>query len=319
MNLSQILQVIRKHNRILISTHANPDADALSSSLALALWLKALKKKVCIVHQDPVPEWLRFLPHSKSIQMIKNSKSFEYDLSIILDCGDLERVGNVLRRIDKKKPVINLDHHITNDRFGTYNYVDSKASSTCEIVFDLITKARGRLTKDMAVLLYAGIMTDTGSFRFENTTAKTHAIASQLLQCSLPVFELYNKLYEGIPVVDLKRFTALLNAAEILFDGQVASVQLPRNIQKQFKGRFDLRDKLFTFLRSFKGIEVLVIFSEQKKEKTRVNFRSQSTFDVARLSTQFGGGGHKRASGCVLNVSLIQAQKQILNAIRKEL
>ena len=319
MSLSTILKVLKKSKNILISTHASPDADALCSCVAAALWLTSLKKKVCIVNQDHVPQWLQFLPHISSVKMIKQSKSFSYDLALILDCGDLPRVGNVVGRLEKGKPIINIDHHITNDFFGTHNYVDVKASSTCEIIFDLLTQARARLTKDIALLIYAGIVTDTGSFRFENTTAKTHAIAAKILEYGVPVFELYNKLYEGIPVVDLKKFTTLLNEAEILFNGKVACVVLPKDIQKKFKGRFDLRDKLFTFLRSFKGIEVFVIFTEQNKNKTRVNFRSQSYVDVARIASLFSGGGHKRASGCVVAAPIEKSQKKILAAIRKNL
>ena len=319
MTFSAILKAIKKSKNILISTHANPDADALCSCLAAALWLKTLKKKVCVVHLDRVPQWLRFLPHTDSIRMIHQSKDFDYDLALILDCGDLARTGNVERRLDKQKTIINIDHHVTNDRFGTINYVDLKASSTCEIIFDLLTRAGARLTRDIAMLLYSGIMTDSGSFRFENTTAKTHAVASRLLEHSFNVFELYNRLYEGVPVEDLKKFTALLNSAEILFNGKVATVALSKNIQKKFKGRFDLRDKLFTFLRTFKGIEVLVIFTEQKKNKTRVNFRSQSYVDVARVAALFGGGGHKRASGCALDYSLEKSQKKILTVLRKQL
>ena len=171
----------------------------------------------------------------------------------------------------------------------------------------------------MAILLYAGIVTDTGSFRYDCTTARTHEIAGELLRFNLSVSNLYDQLYVGIPVKELKIFSRLVDRAQLLYANQVACIEMPKAVQKKFSGEFDVRDRIFSFLRSVEGIEVIVIFTEQEPNITRANFRSLGKFDVARLAAHFGGGGHAKASGCSIKGNIKQAKHTVLAAIRKGL
>lgn len=314
-----VLSVIRRHQKFLVSTHHNPDADAVSSALAMAIYLKSLGKKVQVLNEDDCPQWLEFLPGSSMFKKVSDVKKADYDAAIVLDCGDLKRVGGVKKFIQEGKPLVNIDHHVTNDRFGSINVVQTKASSTCEMIFDLLQEARCPLNKNLALLLYAGIMTDTGSFRFENTSAHSHAVAEKLMSFKFSAAHMYDRLYVGIPVVDMKMFSEVIHKAQLLDNNRVYCVSLTKQEVDCFSKSFDLKEKLFTFLRTMEGIEVVVILTELHAKEIRVNLRSQKDFDVASLAQQFDGGGHKKAAGCKIHDSLAKAQKIICSAIHEKL
>jgi phosphoesterase RecJ-like protein len=171
----------------------------------------------------------------------------------------------------------------------------------------------------MAELLYAGIMTDTGSFRYENTTSATHRVVSELLMHGLKVDELYNRLYAGVPVGDLKLFLNAIARVELFKEGRLAVISLRQREPSKFSKDFDLREKIFSFLRAVKGVEVIVIFSEVGGRQTKANFRSQSAFDVARLAAALGGGGHRKASGCTVKGGFAIVRNKIISMIVKGL
>ena len=314
-----VLNIIRRHQKFLVITHHNPDADAVSSSLAMASYLKSLGKKVQALNEDDCPEWLKFLPGTSMFKKLGGVKPAAYDVAIVLDCGDMERMGGVNKVIDKSKLLINIDHHVTNTKFGSVNVVHTKASSTCEMIFDLLQEARHGLNKNLALLLYAGIMTDTGSFRYENTSAHCHAIVEELMGFKFSTADMYNRLYVGIPVADMKLFTDVIHKAQLLDGNRVYCVALPKKLKDRFSNSFDLNEKIFTFLRSMEGIEVVVILTELNPKEIKINLRSQKDFDVASLAQQFNGGGHKKASGCKIYEPLRLAQKTICSAIHQRL
>jgi phosphoesterase RecJ-like protein len=313
------LQIIRRYRKFLVTSHHNPDADAVSSALAMALFLKSLDKQVHVLNEDACPEWLKFLPGTSLLKKASDVKKLDYEAAIVLDCGDLERVGGVKDFIQKGRPLVNIDHHVTNDSFGTVNIIQSKASSTCEMIFDLLKQAKHPLNKNLAILLYAGIMTDTGSFRYDNTSAHSHAVAEELMTFKISAAQMYERLYIGIPVADMKIFTDVIHKAQLLDGNRVYCVSLTKRVKESFSNKFDLNEKLFTFLRSMEGIEVVVILTELKSKEIRVNLRSQKDFDVASLAQQFDGGGHIKAAGCKIYDSLPNAQKLICSAIHKRL
>ncbi|MDE1921153.1 MAG: bifunctional oligoribonuclease/PAP phosphatase NrnA [Candidatus Omnitrophica bacterium] len=315
-----VLNIIRLHERFLVTTHHNPDADAVASALSLGLYLKSLGKKVHVLNEDACPQWLKFLPATAMFKKASCVRRADHDAVIILDCGDLQRVGPEVKEFMREgRPVVVIDHHVTNERFGDVNVVKPKASSTCELIFDLFKEAKYPLNRNVAILLYAGIMTDTGSFRFENTTAYCHAVAEELLAFKFSASRMYDRLYTGIPVGDMKKFTDTIHEARLLDNNRVFCVALSRKTVDGFSKSFDLKEKLFSFLRSIEGIEVAVILTELNPQEVRVNLRSQNHFDVARLAQDFDGGGHQKAAGCKICGSLQQAQKIIAKAIHERL
>ncbi|MBI4309288.1 MAG: bifunctional oligoribonuclease/PAP phosphatase NrnA [Candidatus Omnitrophica bacterium] len=318
-NIKQALNFLRRHRKFLITTHLKPDADAAASALAMALFLKSMGKKVQVINEDALPQWLGFLPQAQLFNKASTVKVLDYDAAIVLDCGDLNRAGKARKFLSDHKPILNIDHHITNDRFGDVRLITGNASSTCEILFELLKAARCRLNKNLALLLYAGIMTDTGSFRFENTSARTHAIIAALMAFGIKAQELYQRLYVGIPVKDIQLFTKVVHSARLLLNHQAYCVPLPQKVNAAFSRSFDLKEKLFTFLRSVEGIEVVVILTEINSKETRINLRSQGDFDVAKLALKFNGGGHRKAAGGKVYAGLAAAQKQIVAAISRQL
>ncbi|MFA5261916.1 MAG: bifunctional oligoribonuclease/PAP phosphatase NrnA [Candidatus Omnitrophota bacterium] len=317
--MKTIIRVIKKHKTFLISTHVNPDPDALCSELALAGFLRARGKKVLIVNHKPLPQQFRFLPGSSEIKSYKEGQQLAYDVAIVVDCGDLDRIGKVQDLLQEGKALINIDHHITNDRFGDINLVQPKASSTAEVLYDLLAAAKHALTKDLAMHLYIGIMTDTGSFRYENTSARTHAIVAKLMEFKYSVPALYRKLYEMISFRDLKEFTKVISHFDIFSAGKIICVELTKTSLSKFSQAFDLRDAIFRFLRSIKGVEVFVILTEIERNKTRVNLRSSNKFDVAKLANYFHGGGHRRASGCMIHKNISKTRTEVIREIKKAL
>ncbi len=319
MTQKRILQEIKKHQYFLLSTHANPDPDALCSELSLAIFLRNLGKKVTIVNADPVPDKYRFLPRTSWIVHYHESLKVNCDAIIVVDCGDLERIDKVQKLLPSGKPIINIDHHVTNQGFGDANLIVAQASSTAEVLFDFFKFARFKITKDIAQLLYVGIMTDTGSFRYDGTSAHTHAVIAELMKYEIPVSEIYRRIYEQMQIEDIKHFGQVINCFDVRGGGKVVFVELTEKRLKQFSRDFDIKDKVFGFARAIVGVKVIAIFSQLERQLTRVNFRSQDQFDVARLASCFGGGGHKKASGCLLKKNLKETQVTVWKEIERML
>jgi len=319
MKMKRIIQTIKAYNVFLISSHVNLDPDALCSELALAIFLKSLGKKVLIVNNEAVPERLRFLPGVKLVKTFREGLKVSYDVAIILDCGELSRIGRVRNLIMEGGKLINIDHHITNDFFGHLNLVDAAASSTSEVLFELFIKMNCKFTDNLAFHLYAGIMTDTGSFRYENTSARTHEITAKLMQYNFSAANLYRQLYEMIPLKDFKEFTKVTSQFDELFSGKAVCVELRHKVLSKFSEGFDLRDAIFKFLRSIKNSEVFIIFTEDASNVTRVNFRSAGRVDVAEIARSFNGGGHHNASGCIISKNFKKTRNVVLRKIKEVL
>lgn len=316
MSEKKIINTIKdKRNKtFLISTHMRPDVDALSSELAMAVYLRSCGKNVHIINGDKSADMYHAIPGIGRIKQ-KTKKKVPYDIAIVVDCGELNRIGDVRDLLEKGKPLINIDHHITNDRFGDLNLVKTRASSTAEIIYGLLKQARVRLNSTLAKLLYLGIMTDTGSFRYDNTTQETHQVVSDLMKFRFSVNQIYTDIYENISISNIKLFSQIANRFKTAYKGKIVYIELNREFLNQCAHEFDLRDKLFSYLRQIKGVEVVVIFTPRNKTLTRINLRSQGRVNVAKLASQFQGGGHVRASGCTISKPLKEARRQLFREL----
>ena len=171
MNSSKILKAFDRYKTFVIASHVNPDPDALCSQLVVAAYLKLKGKRVHLISHDSVPERFQFLPSAKTIKKFKKGQRINYDVLVVCDCGDLDRIGDVKALVKPGKIIINIDHHVTNHMFGDLNLVVPTASSTAEVLYYLLHRAKAPFNKNIAMLIYLGIMTDTGSFRYDNTSA----------------------------------------------------------------------------------------------------------------------------------------------------
>jgi len=315
----KIIEVLKGSKSVLVTMHVHPDPDAIGAALAMTLYLRSLGKNVRLYNEEKCPKALNFIPRAGLCLNYKGGERFVPDTAVILDCGDLDRIGKVKALIGEKTQTINIDHHITNRQFARYNLVRMQYSSTSEILYQLLKQAGCVFTKDIAVLLYLGILTDTGSFGFDCTTSHTHLVIADLLKFNIAVADLYRQVYETMPKDDLKVFLGMMNRLELVCDEQVACLVMTKKDVASFSDGFDIRDKIFGFLRAVKGLEVIVIITESQDGRARINLRSRGPVDVARLAGKFNGGGHKKASGGYFQGSLAQARAGILAAIKKEL
>jgi len=316
MSLEKILKVIKRNKRFIISAHTNLEGDAICSELAFARLLQKMDKKTFIVNSDKIPQLYNFLPGVKSISRF-NGKIPEYEVFCALDCADRERLGKLSKFIDKNKVLINLDHHKSNALFGDINWVMPNVSSACEMVYYLFKKSEINIDKTSALLLYVGILTDTGSFRYSNTSSSTHRIVAELLSKDLSANKIYQKIYEANPLDEMKVLSDILNKFETDKKAKVAWVEIESDALQKLYSRIDIADNVFDFLRSIRGVEVSLIFKEINSRETKVNFRSRGKIDVARFARIFGGGGHHNASGCTIKKGLKEAKRVVIRELNK--
>jgi len=319
MSLKRIAAALREKNNFLISCHTSPEGDALGAELALSIALKKMGKRVLIVNDDPVPPEYSFMPGVENILRYR-PKGPEFDCFVVVDCSDLKRTGEVYRLIDTQ-PVINIDHHISNDKFGSINWVEPHSSSTCEMIWHLYKRLSIPIDKDAAVCLYAGIMSDTGSFRYANTTVAAHVAAADLIRRGASVTQAYRGIYENIPCRDAKFLARVLSDMHCEEKGKVIWFQLKHDALKNKKLSFDLSEELLSFGRAVKGAEVALLFKENlgEKNEVRINFRSQGKVDVNAIAAFFGGGGHKNASGATVHGKINVIRKKVLAKVRQAL
>lgn len=303
MGLNEICKNIKKYNNFLITAHISPEGDALGSQLGFYNLIKKLGKQAMIISDDQLPSGYDFLPGVENIRRLgKESKYIKFDCLVALDCADLKRTGGVYKLNQDNKPVLNIDHHISNQIFGDVNWVDAHASSCSEMIYKLHKRLRLRMDKDTALALYTGIMTDTGSFRYSNTSSSTFKAAAELLKFKVNVAEVYRYTYENILPQEVKLLLKFLSKIKFFGQGRIAAFQIDSELLRGKKLGIDLADQCLSFGRAIKGVEVVVLFKNNSglKSQVRVNLRSQGRVDVNKIAAFFGGGGHKTAAGCTI-------------------
>ncbi|MFC1804974.1 bifunctional oligoribonuclease/PAP phosphatase NrnA [Candidatus Omnitrophota bacterium] len=322
MSLSRAIDCIRRSKSFLVTVHANLEADALGSELAFYRLLKGMGKSVAMVNADETPEVYKYLPGAGRIKKFNpRAKYLKADCFAALDCSDLSRCAGVLA-LSRGKKILNIDHHISNRRFGDVNWVDPHASSCAEMIYRLYKKMRRPMKRDAAMAIYSGILTDTGSFRYTNTSAATHKIAGELMEFGLDANRIYKQIYSNIPYQDLKLLLKVLPSMKLLASGKLVWFAMKRGIFRQLKDpSFDLGENVLSFGRSIKGVEVVALFKENMgpHRDVRVNLRSQGKFDVNKIARYFGGGGHKTASGCTIKGNIDSVSKRVLAKIKEYL
>lgn len=322
MGLNQICEAVNKYDNFLITAHVNPEGDALGSQLGFFNLVKKLGKQAVIISDDRLPYGYDFLPGIEGINRLgKKSKAIKFDCLVVLDCADLNRTGGVYKLNVNQKPVLNIDHHISNQNFGDVNWVDAQASSCSEMIYRLHKRLHLPIDQDTALALYTGIMTDTGSFRYSNTSASTFRAVAQLLKSKVNVAQVYRYAYENIPAQDVKWLLKILSGIKFFGQGKIAVFHIDLKPANAGKLSIDLADQALSFGRSIKGVEVVVLFKNNLNQKSqiRVNLRSQGKVDVNKVAAFFGGGGHKTAAGCTITGGFPATQSKVIAKISQEL
>jgi len=321
LSLRKAVECIKKSESFLITAHTNLEGDALGAELGFLNLVKKLGKQGVVVNEDDVPYGYDFLPGKNGIKKL-NRKTIgtKFDCFVVVDCSDLNRTGEVYK-INRDKPVLNIDHHISNALFADVNWVDPHASSASEMIYRLFKKMRVALDKESAVALYTGIVADTGYFHYSNTSSFTHKAISELLKFNLNIPLIFKNLYENIPFQDMKLLAKILPTIRREEKGIIAWFQIKRKMLKHGKISIDLSEHLLSFARAIKDVEVVVLFKENMgvRSEIRINLRSQGKVDVNKVAQYFGGGGHKAAAGATVKGKIEQVRKKVLAKIKESL
>lgn len=317
MSIRTIKQAIKKFNKFLITSHINPEGDAIGGQVAIASLLKRLGKEAVILDESPVPHILQFMKGTENI-LKEMPHDFNFQAVIILDSPDLTRIGRVSEYITKEKIVINIDHHISNINFGRFNWVAPELSSAGEMVFDLFKAFKLKIELDEAIALYVAIMTDTGSFKYSNTSSKTHRIAAELMDIGVMPYEINTKIYEASSIQDTSLLGEALQTMKLTDDRKIAWLWVTKDMLKRTKASLEGTEGIINFARSIEGVEIAILFRETGTEdRVKVSFRSKGKVDVNKLAAGFGGGGHPTASGCNASGKPEEVEKKVLEKAKE--
>ncbi|MCR3758550.1 bifunctional oligoribonuclease/PAP phosphatase NrnA [Clostridium felsineum] len=321
MIIDDVIDKIKSSNKIAISFHMSPDGDSIGSSLGLLNALRNVNKDAYILSKEIVPESFEFLNFAEEIDGNHFKVEDNTDLLITLDCGNIERLNfdtsDILLKSNKYS-IINIDHHITNDFFGDLNYINTKAASVGEIIYDILCKMNIIINKDIAACLYTSILTDTGSFRFSNTTLHTHEVAGNLINTGLDFSEIHRKIFDNKKFEALKLQALVLNDMYLTFDNKLCIMRVTHDfIEKANAGDIDTGDLVSIGLK-VNTAEVCMLLKE-KDNCIKVSLRSKSYVDVRKIAEKFGGGGHIRAAGLSIDSNISDVEKMLIDEIKGEL
>ncbi|RKQ63718.1 phosphoesterase RecJ-like protein [Thermovibrio guaymasensis] len=311
---SEVAELIKgMTGKILITTHKNPDGDAIGSSLGWYHFLKKLGKEVKIFYRDRIPYFFDFLPGVNEVESGPEIKG-EFDWVIITDVSDPKRTG--FENIPAKKSLV-IDHHITAEPFTDYYIVEPDISSTCELSYGIMKIAEPELIDTpIATSLYTGIVTDTGSFNYSNTSPRTLKIASELLERGVEPYRVYSSLFERNRINKFKLLELVLKTLDFALNGKVAHITLYRKFLEETGAYPEESEGFISYPRSINGVEVAVFFKEvEGKGKWKVSLRSKGKVNVAKIAKKLGGGGHRMAAGYETEGDLKEIKSKLFKEI----
>ncbi|MBW2192283.1 MAG: bifunctional oligoribonuclease/PAP phosphatase NrnA [Deltaproteobacteria bacterium] len=317
--MDPLIEQVKKSRRAFLVSHTQPDGDAIGSLTALGLALEALGKKVTLFNVSPIPAVYRFLPATDRI--VHDTIAADYDIAFILDCGELKRIGNAVSIVRQIPVIINIDHHITNTRFGTYRLVDTSACATCEVVYRLIKKMAVPFDRAIATSLYTGILTDTGSFRFSNTNRAAFAICEEMIAHGVDPYDIAKRVYGSYSLGRIKLLNLALNSIEISYNGKLSMMTITKNMFQKTNTQPEDVDGLIHYARRIEDVKVAALIQEhyngKGNNKHHVSLRSDGTVDVAAIAAAFGGGGHVTAAGFNMESTLSEVKSEIIDLAEK--
>ena len=320
VSFMSIGEVLRQHQSFVLLSHVRPDGDAIGSQLALGFALLAAGKSVRLFNEDGLPESLSFLRGSERIE-VPPAEPVVADVVIALDTATRPRLGErCLHAVANVKLWLNIDHHISNPGYGDLNLIDATSPATGEILYELILALVLPLPEESRDALYVAVSTDTGSFQYPSTTAKTYDMAADLIRRGLDVGTLNSNTYDNHPYRRLELLRALLNTLERSADGLVSHWTLREATRRDLALSAEDSEGLIDVIRAIRGVQVAVFFEELPDGKTRISMRSKDRrYDVCQIATEFGGGGHCLAAGIRMQGPLDVAKASVLDAIQRRI
>lgn len=311
-NIEPFIQLVEHSNSIVLAGHTSPDPDAISASLALGMALKKIGKNPIILLEDYTSSF-EYIEESDIVYKEDYNNLQDIDLFISLDCGDIERLGNVKSIFERAKYTVNIDHHISNNNFGKLNIVNVNSSSTSEIIFEIVNHI-GTLDLEIATSIYTGIVFDTGGFKHNCTSKRTHEIAGELIQLGVDS----TKIHSNVLTMHTFENSKLLakSIQNIYIENDIIISTLSNKEIEELNCTDKNTGGIVQYLLDTKNINVSVFLYEKVNKSIKASFRSK-TIDVNKIASKFGGGGHILASGATItDMTLEQAKDAILEQIR---
>jgi phosphoesterase RecJ-like protein len=312
---AEIARALREHQSFAVLSHVRPDGDALGSQLAMALALRQMGKDVRVWNEDGMLQKYSFLPRAELMSSPPALKE-AVDVVLALDTAIQNRLGTAIEAVASSKLCINIDHHPSNPGYGDLVYIDAAAPATGQILFELLKAEKFPIDGEIAENLFVAISTDTGSFQYSNTTARTFAIAAELVAHGVDVGRVSQQLYESYPRRRIELLRELLRTMRFEAGGRVASFSLSLQTAAELGVLPEDNEGLIDHIRAIQGVIVAVFFEELADGKVRVSMRSkEQKVDVCAICQQFGGGGHTLAAGARVRGTLAEVEEKILEAV----
>ncbi len=316
---TEIQAALKNGKKFFVAGHQNPDGDSLGCTLAVCSLLKRMGKEVYAYSNDRAGDDLAFLPGMDSIHFGVLPQVCDFDSVILLECSDRQRGGNLEDILENAKTVINIDHHITGERYGTLNYIAPHASSTAEIITQLFEFMEETPTDDEATCLYTGLVTDTARFLHNNTTAESLCVGAVLVSSGADIQKINTVIFNTKPFKELKLQGRALEKLNLLDNDKTAEITITKQDFEDLGVDPQHVQGIVSLPVMIPSVEVSVLF-RQEPSKVAVNLRSKGTVDVSALAQKFGGGGHARAAGFKLEgADLDIVKKDLLERIRQAL
>jgi len=313
--IQKVIDIIRQRDDFAIVAHVRPDGDSLGSQLALLLVLEALGKQVAVISHDPIPSRYQALPGSDRVH-VSTELDRQFGAVFVLECGTLDRPG--IKEIDEQF-IINIDHHHSTQPFGMINWVEPSACAVGEMIFRLAKALKVEISPAIATNVYVAVLTDTGSFQFDTTTADTFRLAAELSEKGADVTNLAMKIFYSNPIAKVRSMGVILNAMQLDESGRIVWTALTQKDMNRHGCLDEDVEGLVNYPLTIEGVDVAVFFRELEDGSYRVSLRSKNSLDVSIIAGHFGGGGHRKAAGCRMVGSLEDLQGQVVSIVRSTL
>ncbi|MFS1513155.1 DHH family phosphoesterase [Chengkuizengella sp. SCS-71B] len=318
--LLDIKSFLQNHDDFLVVSHVQPDGDAISSTCAMGLILQHLKKKFVMLNENEIPKKFHLLQGAKQIQQYSSKKlnqTYKYVISV--DCADFARMGKVTQAFSDDVQILNIDHHPTNDGFGTLNFIQETSASTTEVLNDIIDFLNIPWTKELSECVYTGLLTDTGGFRYSNTTSKVMKLASKLLELGVNANHFADELLEKFTLSHLALLEKSLSTLSFAKNKQIAWMTVTLEDIKHTNASSNDFEGLINIPRNIYGVEVGVLFKQVNENQVKVSFRSAGKVNVAEVAQFFNGGGHILASGALIEGQIDTVIKNVIKELEKKI
>lgn len=319
-SLALVWQALHAGKKFFIAGHLNPDGDSLGCTLAMTSLLERLGKTVYAYAAPSVGKDLQFLPNFEKVHIDTLPSSADFDTVLLLECSDRKRGGDLEFILSQAQTIINIDHHLVSDAYGTVNHIDSGASSTAEIIFQLFEASEDLLpTPNEATCLYTGVVTDTGRFVHSNTTAEALRVAAALVALGADINTINQVIYFTKPYIELKLLGRALEKMEMRFDNKFSQIVFTLQDFESLGATPSQTQGIVSQPTMIPGVEVSALIKEEP-DKISVNLRSRGGVDVSKIAQTFGGGGHARASGFkVEGKTLAQVTEELADVVKRAL